>query len=458
MGLFRKSHLKKVFGKLIKPMSRQTLEQQFMPAVLEITDTPPSPLGRCIAYTIMVVFGVVVLLTCFTHIDIVAVAPGKIISNGKIKLIQPLKAGVIEEIYVSDGQRVKKGDALVKIKFEDAQNNRIRLEQELLFAQMDVLRYEALLSNDPEKNFKLPQNLPFEVAFKNKLLFQQDIEKLTIDLRVLDSQIQEVLAQIKVLKAEIQKFEHAIVNLQETVQIKKTLMEEQLVSKIQYLDLERQLIEYQETLKVNHERLGEAHKKLETLKAQRAQVQVIFQNEAAYKLQEASNKKTLLKKELENAQWVESLAFIHAPQDGVIQEMEIHTLGGIVTPAQTLMKLAPEDSLLQVEATVLNKDIGFVQAGQTARLKIDSFPYTKYGFLNGNVLFISKDAVLNEELGLVYQMRVSLEKKVMQIDENEVPLSPGMTVTVEIKTGRRRVIEYILAPFIRYQSESMRER
>lgn len=458
MGLFRKSHLKKVFGKLIKPMSRQTLEQQFMPAVLEITDTPPSPLGRCIAYTIMVVFGVVVLLMCFTHIDIVAVAPGKIISNGKIKLIQPLKAGVIEEIYVSDGQRVKKGDALVKIKFEDAQNNRIRLEQELLFAQMDVLRYEALLSNDPEKNFKLPQNLPFEIAFKNNLLFQQDIEKLTIDLRVLDSQIQEVLAQIKVLKAEIQKFEHAIVNLQETVQIKKTLMEEQLVSKIQYLDLERQLIEYQETLKVNHERLGEAHKKLETLKAQRAQVQVIFQNEAAYKLQEASNKETLLKKELENAKWVESLAFIHAPQDGVIQEMEIHTLGGIVTPAQTLMKLAPEDSLLQVEATVLNKDIGFVHAGQTARLKIDSFPYTKYGFLNGNVLFISKDAVLNEELGLVYQMRVSLEKKVMQIDENEVPLSPGMTVTVEIKTGRRRVIEYILAPFIRYQSESMRER
>lgn len=260
------------------------------------------------------------------------------------------------------------------------------------------------------------------------------------------------------MKAEIQKFEHAIVNLQETVQIKKTLMEEQLVSKIQYLDLERQLIEYQETLKVNHERLGEAHKKLETLKAQRAQVQVIFQNEAAYKLQEASNKETLLKKELENAKWLESLAFIHAPQDGVIQEMEIHTLGGIVTPAQTLMKLAPENSLLQVEATVLNKDIGFVHAGQTARLKIDSFPYTKYGFLNGNVLFISKDAVLNEELGLVYQMRVSLEKEVMQIDENEVPLSPGMTVTVEIKTGRRRVIEYILAPFIRYQSESMRER
>lgn len=178
----------------------------------------------------------------------------------------------------------------------------------------------------------------------------------------------------------------------------------------------------------------------------------------AYKLQEALNKESIFFKELENARWIEGLSLIRAPEDGVIQEMEIHTVGGIVTPAQTLMKLAPVHAELQVEATLLNKDIGFVKPGQEARLKIDSFPYTKYGFINGRILFISKDAVIDEELGPIYQMRISMEKDFINVDGQDIKLSPGMTVVAEIKTGKRRIIEFILAPFIKYKSESMRER
>lgn len=437
---------------------KQTLEHQFMPAVLEITQTPPSPTGRLISYSIMAFFAIIVLLVCLTHIDIVAVGTGKIISSGKIKLIQPLKSGVVNEILVKEGQVVQKGDILVKLQFEEAQNNRQRLEQELLFARLDKARYSALVGDNPMREFKLPSDIPADLAVKTTNLFKNDLAKLDTDTFVLDGQISEMDAQIKVLQAEIQKVERAIPNLKETVQIKKTLLDEQLVSKIQYLDLERMLIEYQETLKVNRQRLNEATQKKHTLMAQRQQIQIHFKNEMAYKLQEALNNESIFFKELENARWIEGLSLIRAPEDGVIQEMEIHTVGGIVTPAQTLMKLAPEHAELQVEATLLNKDIGFVKPGQEARLKIDSFPYTKYGFINGRILFISKDAVIDEDLGPVYQMRVSMEKDFINVDGQDINLSPGMSVVTEIKTGKRRMIEYILAPFIKYKSESMRER
>lgn len=437
---------------------KQTLEHQFMPAVLEITQTPPSPTGRLISYSIMAFFAIIVLLVCLTHIDIVAVGTGKIISSGKIKLIQPLKSGVVNEILVKEGQVVQKGDILVKLQFEEAQNNRQRLEQELFFARLDKARYSALVGDNPMREFKLPSDIPADLAVKTTNLFKNDLAKLDTDTFVLDGQISEMDAQIKVLQAEIQKVERAIPNLKETVQIKKTLLDEQLVSKIQYLDLERMLIEYQETLKVNRQRLNEATQKKHTLMAQRQQIQIHFKNEMAYKLQEALNNESIFFKELENARWIEGLSLIRAPEDGVIQEMEIHTVGGIVTPAQTLMKLAPEHAELQVEATLLNKDIGFVKPGQEARLKIDSFPYTKYGFINGRILFISKDAVIDEDLGPVYQMRVSMEKDFINVDGQDINLSPGMSVVTEIKTGKRRMIEYILAPFIKYKSESMRER
>lgn len=149
---------------------------------------------------------------------------------------------------------------------------------------------------------------------------------------------------------------------------------------------------------------------------------------------------------------------IKAPADGIIQEMEIHTVGGVVTPAQTLMKLVPSDSVLEVEAMVLNKDVGFVKEGQDVSIKIDSFPYTRYGTINGKLTHLSRDAVENEQLGLVYIARISMAKDFIRVEDKDVRLSAGMNTSAEIKIGRRRLIEIILTPFMEYASESLRER
>jgi hemolysin D len=170
---------------------------------------------------------------------------------------------------------------------------------------------------------------------------------------------------------------------------------------------------------------------------------------------------------------------LRAPIDGTVQQLAIHTVGGVVTPAQALMTIVPADSHLEIEAMVLNRDIGFVEPGQTSEIKIDTFNFTRYGLLFGQVLDLSHDAVLREKPGnkaeakttgafadssepqgqeLLYVARVSMDRNWMQIENKRVNLEPGMAVTVEIKTGTRRIIEYVLSPLLRYKQESLRER
>ena len=143
---------------------------------------------------------------------------------------------------------------------------------------------------------------------------------------------------------------------------------------------------------------------------------------------------------------------------GVIQQSTVHTLGGVVTSAQPLMVLVPENHQLELDVMILNKDVGFVRPGQPVEIKIDSFPYTRFGTLSGEVKYISRDAMEDQQQGLVFPARIQFNRDTLIVEGKPVRLSAGMAVSVEIKTGRRRVIDYLLSPLQQYQSEAMRER
>jgi hemolysin D len=147
-----------------------------------------------------------------------------------------------------------------------------------------------------------------------------------------------------------------------------------------------------------------------------------------------------------------------APVDGVVQQLRVHTVGGGVAPAEELMIIVPKGQMLEVEAMVLNRDIGFVSEGQTATVKVDAFPFTRYGTINGDLVTVSNDAATDEHLGLIHPSRVKVARTSMHIDAKDIALSPGMAVTVEIKTGQRRLIEYFLSPVLQAVEESGRER
>ena len=211
----------------------------------------------------------------------------------------------------------------------------------------------------------------------------------------------------------------------------------------------------------------------------RAQTKAEYRRTLFGELAEAGRKAAALAADLSKAEQRTKLQQLTAPVSGVVQQLAVHTVGGVVTPAQALMVIVPRDSQLEVEAMVSNHDVGFVHAGDEVEIKVDTFDFTRYGLLHGKVRSISSDAIVRDAQSdkstdklagslsassepkgqeLTYSARISLDQAQMQVDDNMVKLSPGMAVTAEIKTASRRIISYLFSPLIQYRQESLRER
>ena len=284
-------------------------------------------------------------------------------------------------------------------------------------------------------------------------------------------------AEQATIAATTHKLERMIPVIQSRFDIRKTLMEKELGSKLTYFEILQLLVEQQEELSVQKSHLHEAEAAMAAIRETRGQAEAEYRHKLSDELAKAEQKANGLTQDLLKAEQKTRLQLLTAPVDGVVQQLAIHTVGGVVTPAQSLLVIVPSDSRLEIEATVSNRDIGFVHAGQEAEIKIDTFNFTRYGLLHGQVLSVSQDAIINErqndrprELGtqndssepkgqeLNYSAHISLDRTKMRIDDRMVNLSPGMAVTVEINTGSRTMLSYLLSPLLRYRQETLRER
>lgn len=438
---------------------RRAHELEFLPAALEILETPASPVGRAVALAISAFLAIAVGWACLGHIDIVAVAQGKIIPSGRTKSIQPLEAGVVRAIHVEDGQAVRAGDVLVELDATETGADELRLTHELIVAELDAARLRALVGNGQgAAALEWPADAdPALVRLQETLLLAQLAEQES-RLSGLQSESERKRADIQAISAQIDKLEAIIPLVEEQVEGKRILLDKGLTPKMEFLRLQQALIEQQQDLVGARARLVESEAALAAVAREREQAEAGFRRDRLAELAEAEQKAAALRQELVKAAQRRDLQRLTAPIDGVVQQLAVHTIGGVVTPAQELMKLVPRSEDLEIEALVLNKDVGFVEAGQQVEIKLETFQFTKYGLVDGRVTQVSGDAIQDEKLGLVYAARVAMARDTMVVDGREVTLSPGMAVTVEIKTGERRIIEYLLAPLLRYRAEAMRER
>jgi hemolysin D len=457
---------------------RRRYELEFLPATLEIVETPPSPVGRAIALTIGALFCIALAWACLGHVDIVATASGKIVPSGRTKVVQPLEIGVVRAIHVHDGQTVKAGDVLVELDptINDAETR--HQQADLVAARLEVARLRAVLTQDadPMTSFAPPADAsPDLVATQRRFLLDQLAEQQA-KLAALYRQAAQKAAERATAAATIGKIEAILPLLQQQVDIRKTLFEHETGSRLVYLQTQQTLVEQQQELLVEKSRLHEAEAALAAITETRGQTAAEFRRARLEELTKAEQKMAGLAQDVIKAEQRSRFQQLTAPVDGVVQQLSIHTVGGVVTPAQSLL-VVPLDSQLEIEAMVSNDDIGFVGVGQPAEIKVATFNYTRYGLLHGRVLNVSEDAVTparpqdgssDDGRGresptpkaqvLSYAARVSLDQTQMQLEDRRVNLSPGMAVTVEIKTGSRRIISYLLSPLARYQAESLRER
>lgn len=433
---------------------------EFLPAVLEIQETPPSPIGRAILWTILAVFATAILWACLGWIDIVATAHGKIIPSGHSKVIQPViqqfETGIVRAIHVQDGQVVKQGDVLIELDPTQNRADRDRALNEYRAAIVEAARLRALIAG--RNTFDPPADAdPMYVRLQQQLLRDQ--------LAEYQARVEAARQLIEQRKAALAQTHENIRRLEATVPIEteraaayKHLLENQFVSKLDYLQFEEQRIDKAQELAGQQKKLVQDRAALaEAEKSYRAFVSEFQQTKHA-ELSAIETKAKSLVQEVVKAEQRTDLQRLVSPIDGVVQQLAVHTLGGVVTPAQPLMIIVPLDHPVEVEAQVENKDVGFVKEGQPVEIKVETFPFTLYGTIPGTVLSVSDDAAPVEQVGLVYPTRVGLDRSTIRVDGKLVPLLPGMAVTVEIKTGQRRVIEYLLSPLLKAVKESLRER
>jgi hemolysin D len=462
-------------------MIRSKDELAFLPAALEIVGAAVPPLVGAIGAAIIALFCLALAWASFGQIDIVASAPGKIIPGGRTKVIQPFETGVIRAIRVRDGQSVKAGEVLIELDPTMNEAERKHLHSDLIASQLDVARLAAALSTDgdPVARFYPPQGADAALIAAQRCSFWPSSSMSTAPSSPLDSQRAQKEAELATTMAAVKKLETVLPIFQERVDMRKILYSHETGSKASYLEFLQSFTEMQQDLAVQKSRAHEAEAALAAIIQSRAQTAAEFARTLSGDLVEAKRKAAGLSEDLIKATQRTQLQQLAAPVAGTVQQLAVHTVGGVVTPAQALLVVVPDDNHLEIEAMVSNRDVGFIHAGQEAEIKVDTFNFTRYGLIHGRVLSLSQDAIArdrpqdkstdpttgsntatSEPKGqeLLYSARISLDRTQMRIDENLVNLSPGMAVTVEIKTGSRAVITYLLSPLLRYKQESLRER
>ncbi|THF65230.1 HlyD family type I secretion periplasmic adaptor subunit [Pseudothauera rhizosphaerae] len=438
-------------------------EAQFLPPALALQDTPVHPAPRLIQWTIMAFAVLALLWAWFGHIDVVATATGRIVPSGKSKLIQPSEVAVVKAIHVYDGQRVRAGDLLVELDASMTGADVDRLGNDLIAAEIDSARARALL--DAIAHGREPDSLATLIPHVNGERLQAAQRWLQGQYLELQSLLSQSDAAIEQRQAEIQAARAWVAKLQESLPIArqladdyKNLTNKNFIAKHAWLEKERARLDQERELAVQQARVVELTAARSA--AERQRHGILAQNRRAMLdlLHEADQRAASLAQELKKAEQRDRLTRLTAPVDGTVQQLAIHTAGGVVTEAQPLMVVVPSDQPVEVEALLENKDIGFVYPGQEVEIKVETFTFTKYGVVPGTVLSISSDAIEHERLGLVYSTRIQLAQDRIRVGSQDIALSPGMAVRAEVKTDRRRVIDYFLSPLKQYVDESLAER
>jgi hemolysin D len=447
---------------------KNNYEREFLPAVVEILETPASPLGRTFLLAISAFAGLALLWACLGEVDIVAVAQGKIVPSGRTKVLQPLEAGIVTRIAVEEGQRVAKGDLLIELDSTATEADFDKAAKELTRQYLTAARLRSVLGlNDGATLDDLMAEQPddlstAELALAVSLRASQVAEH-EAKLDALYRELDRAKASASAAETDLKRVRAQMPLQQEQMEARRSLLEKGLTSRLQFLELQQETIALEGEAAAAESRINETQAAIGSIERQISQVEQEFRRDRLKELNEADAAIAQLTEERKKAEQRNTQQYLVAPVDGTVQQLQVHTVGGVVTPAQNLLAIVPDDAGIEIEALVENQDIGFVMEGQEAVVKLEAFPFTRYGTIAGHVQTVSEDAVEQPAEGmqpakLAYTSRVRLEKDTISIEGKQVRLSPGMVATVEIKTGERKIIEFVLSPLMKLGDEAARER
>lgn len=467
-----------LFTKPRRTPQRGAAERAFLPAALEVLETPTSPTVRVTAGLISAFLLGASLWSYFGHVDIVTTAPGKVIVSSRTKVVQPFDTGIVHAIHVADGDRVTQGQLLIELDPALSTADRTRYADELAQARLDQARLNALVKSregDPFAGLKASDDLA--EAARARLEAQRRAQ--SAKLAGLDRVAAQKRAEAAGTDAEIAKIDATLPLVRARAAIRENGLKTEFGNRLDFLAQQQQVVELEHERVVDLRKREEIDAALAEVAEQRAQAEAEFRGTVLSDLAKADHDAGEAAGELAKAEKRTAMEALKAPEAGVIQDLAVNTIGGVVTPAQQLLRIVPTEGSIEVEAVIANEDVGFVEAGQEAEIKVDAFPFTRYGLIRGHVREIAHDSVdqpqaeqrrqgsssasdepasVERSRQLVYMARIALEATNLQVDDRKLDLVPGMSITAEIKTGRRRVLDYFLSPFQSHVHDALRER
>ncbi len=485
-------------------------DREFLPAALEILETPPSPMPVALMLTICGFFAVALAWSFIGKLDVHAVAPGKIETINRAKVVQPFDNGKVAAIHIANGQHVKAGEVLLELDqaeamadADTARDARFENVAEIARRGYVIAVAKAIdrreMTAESSKNFEraaidqaadeaetkidFPAEIPEDIRLRQRGVLVADLNELADQLAALDKQIAQKEATRQRLNMSIAFENELMVTLNDRVETRKEAIKLKVGTKINLYDAKEELQKSQSQLASDQGQLIETEAALNELRSEKFKAISQFVADNQNKAADAARKADDAKQSLAKASAKLARTKLIAPIDGVAQQLAVTTIGQVVTTGQQLLVVTPDAGPLQVEALVANLDIGFVKIGQPVVIKVDAFPFTRFGTLTGKVASIAQQAVDETEAkrslanvttptntmppqtsgpgqpeSFVFPVTVSLDQTSMKVGRNEIPLNPGMTVTAEIKTDSRRVIDYLLSPLSKVGSEALRER
>lgn len=424
---------------------------EFKPLLSEIEDSPVSPLGRFTFWTIVSLIIVTALWLFIGKIDIVVSARGIVIPEGDAKIIQPLETGIVKEILVKEGDFVYKNQLLIHIdpSTTDAQLENVKRNLEQTKLEAMRLKSGGNLSNFPKAS---GGELKEEKEIQEKL-YRESLASLNSEISAKNNEIKQLNMQISSTLAQKRDYEF---QLKSAIEREEKLAEVlDIIEYNKYRDAKEKTNSLKESLNRTDADIKRFQAQVKEIENNIAKLKSDFKAQNLTTLSETQKRINELSASKESIEFSNKNQKITAPCDGYIDKLFIHTIGGVVTPAQELIALTPADAPVVIKATVLNRDIGFINVGMPVSIKIDTYDFQKYGILKGTVKSISQNSIEDDNLGPIYEIYIKPENDTLLINGKEQKISTGMTLNAEIEIGERRIIEFFIYPLIKYLDEGI---
>lgn len=408
-------------------------EAEFLPAALSLQEKPLSATVRWTAHTLMALVALALIWSILGKVDIIVAASGKIVPSRRTKTITSVDVAVVRALHVQEGQFVKTGEVLLELDASATDADRDKAQGEALMAALEVARSQAMIR--AVDHLQAPRMLPVDGASPQQWQAAQ---------RHLNGQWLDFHAKLAKIDSNMAQYAQDLPLATRRANDYRILAHDHDVSEHAWIEMEQARIKLAG-------QLADATHQRQTLIAQ-------TRKEAHDVLTHGDKSAAASRQDQRRAGEHSKLLRLVTPVDGTVQQLAVHTVGAAVPAAQPLMVIVPQEKQVEVEAFLENKDVGFVQEGQEVQVKIDAFEYAKYGTIPAHVTHVSRDAIHDEKKGLIYAVKITLDKASIHVEGRDIPLSAGMAINAEIRTGTRRVIEYVLSPLIQHQHEALHER